>query len=361
MTKPVHLTYAVGIMTTPQRNSEKPVVALTMGGVNGIGPEIVAKALAHPIVHEWCIPLVIGSPKALEKARRFADGCPEVRPLHDWDSLSKAQPGACAWVDPANQADPPIEPGRPTAEAGECALRWIEHAADLCRSGKAAALVTAPVSKLGMRLAGHEDLGHTEVLMRATGAQDVRMCLFSERMRIVHLTGHMPLTEALRRINRQRVLESVRIGHRMLDALGTRQRRIAVAGLNPHAGEEGLIGHAEAEEIAPAVAECREEGIGVSGPYPPDSIFRRMYDGEFDLTVALYHDQGHIPFKMVQMDEGVSATLGLPIVRTSVDHGTAYDIAWQGKAREASLVEAIRVALGFAHCGIHRLAWAGPA
>jgi 4-hydroxythreonine-4-phosphate dehydrogenase len=346
-------------MNNPTFIHGKPVVVLTMGDVNGIGPEIVAKALAHPIVHEWCVPVVIGSPKALDEARQFADGCPEVRELDAWEALESEKPGAVAWVDPAGETDPPIERGRPSAESGHCAVRWIEHAAELCKTGKAAALVTAPISKLGVRLAGHEDLGHTELLMKATGALDVRMCLFSDRMRVIHLTGHMPLAEALRRVNRQRVAESVRIGAQVIDALGTRQKRIAVAGLNPHAGEEGLIGHAEADEIAPAVTDCREEGIEVSGPYPPDSIFRRMYDGEFDLTIALYHDQGHIAFKMIQMDEGVSATLGLPIVRTSVDHGTAYNIAWRGEAREASLVEAVRVALGFAHCGIHRLAWAG--
>jgi 4-hydroxythreonine-4-phosphate dehydrogenase len=346
-------------MSNSMNAQDRPVVAITMGDVNGVGPEIVAKALAHPIVHEWCAPLVVGSAQALEKARAFADGCPEVRLLDRWERLFEEGAGPCAWVDSAAVADPPVEPGIPTAEAGTAAVCWIEHAAALCEAGKAAALVTAPISKHGVRLANHEDLGHTELLMRATGTHDVRMCLFSERMRIVHLTGHMPLTEAIRRVNRQRVAESVRIGARVLEALATRRQRIAVAGLNPHAGEEGLIGHAELEEIAPAVAECRGEGIEVSGPFPPDSVFRRMYDGEFELTIALYHDQGHIPFKMVQMDEGVSATLGLPVVRTSVDHGTAYDIAWKGVAREASLVEAIRVALGFARCGIPRLAWAG--
>ncbi len=177
-----------------------------------------------------------------------------------------------------------------------------------------------------------------------TGAPDYRMCLFTDNMRIVHISAHFPLRDAVEMVRKDRIVTSIRIAHDALKRLGVPRRRIGVAGLNPHAGERGLLGTEEAREIEPAVAQCRAEGIDCSGPHPPDTVFRRMAEGEFDLVVAMYHDQGHIPLKLVAMDEGVNVTLGIPIVRTSVDHGTAYDIAGKGVARDDSLCAAIRLA-----------------
>ncbi|MDP2324875.1 MAG: 4-hydroxythreonine-4-phosphate dehydrogenase PdxA, partial [Gammaproteobacteria bacterium] len=200
-------------------------------------------------------------------------------------------------------------------------------------------------SKACIYQAGCPYTGHTEMVAALTGAADYRMCLFAGNMRIVHLTGHLSLRDALEWVTRDRIASSVEIGHEALCRMGINDGRIGVAGLNPHAGEAGAFGSEEIEEIAPAVKACRARGIDCRGPFPPDTIFRLMREGGLDLVVAMYHDQGHIPLKLIAMDEGVNVTLGIPIVRTSVDHGTAFDIAGRGIAREASLLSALHLAV----------------
>lgn len=309
-------------------NDSLPRIAITMGDINGVGPEILAKALARPEIRSCCDPLIIGDASVLDRARALVG-------VDDATAL----PFDSAGVEPMV----PV-PGVVSPEAGAAALAWIERGAQLTIDGEVDALVTCPISKEAIHRAGCLFSGHTDLIAERAGAPDYRMCLFSDRMRIVHITGHLSLRDSLDAITVERIVRSAQTGDEALKRMGHPTRRIAIAGLNPHAGEAGAFGREEIEVVAPAVHACKEAGIDCSGPHPPDTVFRRMYDGEFDLVVALYHDQGHIALKMIAMDEGVNVTLGLPIVRTSPDHGTAFDIAWQGVAREHSLCAAIELA-----------------
>lgn len=325
---------------------ELPLLALTMGDVNGIGPEILAKALARPDGATVCRPVVYGSAAVLDRARKLAPGLPSVTAVADI-AAARSVRGAVPAID-AGFAAPAVRPGVLDPEAGRCAVEWVKRAVLDVIAGHAAAVVTCPINKECIYKAGYPYIGHTELVAELSGAHDYRMCLFTDTMRIVHITGHLSLRDALDHVRRDRIVDSIRIGHAALRKLGIAAPRIAVAGLNPHAGEAGAFGREEIEEIAPAVAVCAAEGIACSGPYPPDTLFGRMRAGEFDMVIAMYHDQGHIPLKLIAMDEGVNVTLGTPVVRTSVDHGTAFDIAWTGAAREHSLVSALRLAVQLA-------------
>lgn len=324
----------------------RPRVAITMGDVNGVGPEILAKALARAESRSLCRPLVIGSLAAYTKARGIAPGAPDAIAVADLES-GLPEEGLIPVFD-AGTGDPPFCAGKLDVEASRCAVEWIRTATRLALEGAVDAIVTCPINKEGIQLAGCPCTGHTEIIAEMAHAPGYRMCLFADRMRIVHISAHFPLSKAIAMVRRPRIEDSIRIAHAALTRLGLSRRRIAVAGLNPHAGESGLLGTEEREEIAPAVGACLADGIDCCGPYPPDTVFRRMYEGEFDLVVAMYHDQGHIPLKLIAMDEGVNVTLGIPIMRTSVDHGTAYDIAGKGIAREHSLCSAIRLAVALA-------------
>ncbi|MCC6145810.1 MAG: 4-hydroxythreonine-4-phosphate dehydrogenase PdxA [Candidatus Hydrogenedentes bacterium] len=323
-------------------NDDRPILAITMGDVNGIGPEVLVKALCHPVVLETCRPIVFGDAGVYEQAQQFATDSPAPLRCESLGQALEAE-GGVAVLDCGYPA-PTVRPGTIDAAAGKSAVEWIKAAVEACQSGTVAGLVTCPIHKECMALAGFPEIGHTELIAKMTGQADYRMCLFAGPMRVVHITGHLPLRQALDAVRRERIAESIRIGHAAMRRLGCSRARIAVAGLNPHAGEAGLLGTEEMTEVLPAIAECRAAGIDCSGPFPPDTIFRRMHEGEFDMVIALYHDQGHIPMKLIAMDEGVNVTLGVPIVRTSVDHGTAFEIAWQGKAREHSLCAAIELA-----------------
>jgi 4-hydroxythreonine-4-phosphate dehydrogenase len=321
----------IHMQTAP--TSRKPRIAITMGDANGIGPEILAKVLARPEIFEACEPVVYGCSQTLNAAKAL------VR-----KSSPREQPRIIDAGFPVSRLDP----GMVRKDTGEAAVAWIRAAVLAAMNGDVDAVVTCPINKEGIRLAGCGAIGHTEIVAEMTGTTEYRMSLFTETMRIVHVTGHLPLAEALTKVRKSRIAKTIRVAHDALVRLELPRGRIAVAGLNPHAGEGGLLGEEELKEIAPAIDECAAEGIDCSGPYPPDTVFRRMQFGEFDLVVAMYHDQGHIPLKLVAMDEGVNVTLGVPIVRTSVDHGTAYDIAWKGVAREDSLLAAVKLASRFA-------------
>ena len=326
----------------------KPLLAITMGDVNGIGPEILAKALANPLVRHCCRPLVIGDASQLEAARAYAPGLPEV-----WATPAVGEPAPPNVIPVWDGGTPAPErnPGQLDAAAGWAAVKWVEAAVKLAMHGTAAGMVTCPLNKEGIHRAGYTCAGHTDLIAQLTGTAEYRMSLFAGAMRVVHISSHCSLREAIELVTTDRIAESVRIADRALRALGVAPPRIAVAGLNPHAGEGGAFGDEERAIIAPAVELCRAEDIECSGPYPPDTVFRRMRDGAFDLVVALYHDQGHIPLKLIALDEGVNVTLGIPIIRTSVDHGTAYDIAGAGLAREHSLLAAISLAAQWASSG----------
>jgi len=321
---------------------KKPILAITMGDINGVGPEILWKGLSRGGIGRWCHPLVLGSADILRWARPFAPGNLEVVAIEDvrewnWDT------DRVPVLDGGFRAPAP-RPGVLDPEASLCAAEWVKTAVCLCQDGAVAGMVTCPITKDGLRQAGYSYTGHTTLIAEMTGAKDYRMCLFAGPMRIVHITAHLSLREAIESVKTARILRSIRIADEALRCMGMAHPRIAVAGLNPHAGEAGAFGREEIEEIQPAVERARMEGMDCSGPHPPDTVFRRMNEGEFDVAIAMYHDQGHIPLKLIAMDEGVNVTLGIPIVRTSVDHGTAFDIAGRGVAREQSLCAAVRFA-----------------
>lgn len=313
-----------------------------MGDTNGIGPEILAKALSTRSWHSLCVPVVFGDLSILQQAGAGLPGMPafyEISTIDALDTSSTAIP-----VFNAGCASPVLKPGTIDPGASRCAAVWIETAARLACEGKLQGLVTCPVSKEGLLLSGCPHAGHTPMLQAITGVDYCHMSLFHDRLRIVHITAHLSMKDAVAAVKIDTVFRGIEAGYTTLKRLGFAKPRLAVAGLNPHAGESGAFGREEIEEIAPAAALAREHGMDCSGPYAPDTVFNRMYNGEFDLVVAMYHDQGHIPFKLVAMDEGVHVTLGLPFIRTSPDHGTAYDIAGTGRARADSLCAAITLA-----------------
>ena len=326
---------------------KRPLLAVTMGDPAGIGPEVVLKALARPEVHEFCRPLVVGSAGAL---RRTLDrlGLPlRIQEVVGLEEAGFSQGVVCVReVCEPEAATVPL--GRVSAAAGRAAMLSILGAVELVRSGEAAGLVTAPINKEATLLAGYEDIGHLELLARLTGATEYATMLATKGLRVVHLSTHYELSEACRRVTKERVLARLRLTDRSFRSWGFAKPIIAVAALNPHAGEGGLFGRAELDEIGPAVAAAVAEGIDARGPLPADSVFNRAIAGEFDAVLAMYHDQGHIPIKVHGFAESVSVALGLPFIRTSVDHGTAFDIAGKGVADEQSMVEAIRTAAALA-------------
>lgn len=319
-----------------------PRVGITLGDVNGIGPELVVKLFARHSPERCCEPVVLGSIEALQSVLHFAPECP---PFVSVPFLDGPFPESGIPVFDAGVSAPVVRFGQLDPAAGYSAVKWIEAAARGCIDGTLSAMVTCPISKECIYKAGFHYIGHTELVAELTETPDYRMCLFAGDMRIVHITGHLSLREALDWVKKDRIVSSVEIGHRALVKLGIAAPRIGVAGLNPHAGEAGAFGSEEIEEIRPAIEACVARGIDCTGPYPPDTIFRKMREGGLDMVIAMYHDQGHIPLKLIAMDEGVNVTLGVPIVRTSVDHGTAFDIAGKGLARESSLVAALKLAV----------------
>jgi 4-hydroxythreonine-4-phosphate dehydrogenase len=326
-------------------DGQKPILAITMGDPSGIGPEVVLKALAHPEVYSRCNPLVIGDRRILERAMPNLG----VGPLHIDEAGGPAtavfQPGTVTLIDLRN-ADPSECPwGEISPVSGNAAVEYVFAACDMAMAGEVDAIVTAPLNKAAMFAAGFTYAGHTELLTERTGAQKVSMLLIGPNLRVVHVSTHVALTEAIARVKKQRVIDVIQIAWDACRALGIEQPRIAVAGLNPHASEGGLFGTEEATEIEPAIAEMRARGMHVSDPQPPDTVFLRATKGAYDIVVAMYHDQGHIPMKLLAFDSGVNVSLGLPIIRTSVDHGTAFDIAGRGIAREESMLAAIDVAV----------------
>ncbi len=313
-------------------------LAVTMGDINGIGPEVLAQALT---MHDAsaCSLLVIGDADALSAVSASTRDFNRVDDVGAWGSASAP---LAIWD--AGHIAPTRVPGELSAETGRCAMEWTRAAVELALAGTVDGIVTCPINKEGIRLAGYDCMGHTDFIAELVDAPEYRMSLFAGGLRAVHVSAHVPLAEALRLLTRERVADTIRIAHDGLKRLGIVRGRVAVAGLNPHAGENGMLGHEDREIILPAVDECRAAGIDCTGPLVPDAVFRHMQDGRYDVVVAMYHDQGHVPLKLAAMDEAVNVTLGLPIVRTSVGHGTAYDIAGKGLAKPDSLLAAMDVA-----------------
>lgn len=323
----------------------RPLLALTLGDPAGIGPEIILKALAHPDVFERARPLVIGDRRLLERAAPWVGQAdPDFELITD-PAIGAYRPGTVPLLDQAN-CDPDTVPlGIETAAGGRAAVESVFAACDLCLVGVTDAVVTAPLNKAAMHMAGFTYPGHTELLAERTGASKITMLLTGPNLRVVHVSMHVGLVEAINRVTKERVLDTIYLARDACAALGIDNPRIAIAGLNPHASEGGLFGNQEAEHIQPAIEAARAAGLDVSDPQPPDTVFLRATNGHYDIVVAMYHDQGHIPMKLLAFDSGVNVSIGLPIIRTSVDHGTAFDIAGKGIAREDSLIHAIDVAI----------------
>jgi 4-hydroxythreonine-4-phosphate dehydrogenase len=326
---------------------QRPIVAITMGDASGVGPEVIMKALAHEEVFSLCRPLVVGDAVRLRQAGAIVQTGLSV---HAWDHPANAafKPGAVDCIDLGLiPEDHPF--GTVSPVSGEAAYRYIERATQLVLAHEADAICTAPLSKEALHAAGHIYPGHTELIAALTGTPEVSMLLVSPKLRVVHVTTHIGLVDAIRRIEPGLVERTIMRGHATLTAAGIENPRIGVCGINPHAGENGLFGYGEEEEkIAPAIRACQARGWRVSGPHPADTLFFLAARGDFDLVVAMYHDQGHGPIKVLGLESGVNITIGLPVVRTSVDHGTAFDIAGKGVADERSLMEALRQAVGLA-------------
>ncbi|MBP1153327.1 MULTISPECIES: 4-hydroxythreonine-4-phosphate dehydrogenase PdxA [unclassified Paenibacillus] len=327
----------------------KPVIGITMGDASGIGPEIIVKALQSAQVYDQCKPVVIGDYKILERARKVVQADVNIRKI---SQLSEAvfQHGIIDCVDlDILPEDLPF--GQVSSEAGNAAFQFIKKAVELAKAKEIHAICTAPLNKEALHKGGHLYPGHTEILAELTDTEDYSMLLSSPNLKVIHLTTHVGLIKAIEMINPERTYTVVKLAHETLTRAGKSQPKIAVCGINPHAGENGLFGNGEEEEkLIPAIEKAKAEGMDVTGPYPADTLFFRAVRGDFDIVVACYHDQGHGPIKVLGLEEGVNITVGLKggIIRTSVDHGTAFDIAGKNVADERSMLAAIRDAIELA-------------
>lgn len=324
--------------------SRLPVVGVTMGDPAGIGPEIVAKVFATGGLRGHV--LVIGDSGAMRRAVSLIGADISVRGIADVGH-AQCEPGTIDVVD-AGEVPADLEPGFIDVRAGAASFAFVERAIADAISGRIDAIVTAPIHKEAWRTAGVTYPGHTELLADHTGVRDFAMMLFNDDLRVILVSIHVALAEAIKLVTRESVLRTIRLADRAARDLGMSSPRVAVAGLNPHAGEGGLFGREDLDIISPAIAEARQSGIDVTGPWPPDTVFMQARAGKFDIVVAQYHDQGLIPVKYLGVDNGVNVTVGLPFVRTSVDHGTAFDIAGKGIADPASLRIAIEHAVRMA-------------
>jgi 4-hydroxythreonine-4-phosphate dehydrogenase len=329
-----------------QRN-DRPAIAITMGDAAGVGPEIIAKALAHAELYDRCRPLVVGDARRLETAVRFCGlslGVRRAKGVSD----ARFEPGTIDCLDLGLVPDD-LPFGALSATAGDAAYQYVRRAVELAKAGDVGAICTAPLNKEALHAGGHVYPGHTELLADLCGVPEVSMMLTAPGLRVIHVTVHIGLIDAIARIEPGLVERTIARGRETLQKAGIADPRIGVCGINPHAGENGLFGHGEeGAKIIPAVERCRSRGWRVEGPLPADTLFYRAARGDFDLVVAMYHDQGHGPVKVLGIEAGVNITVGLPVVRTSVDHGTAFDIAGTGQADERSLLEALRQAIDLA-------------
>ncbi|GEO26461.1 4-hydroxythreonine-4-phosphate dehydrogenase [Alicyclobacillus acidoterrestris] len=332
--------------------TKKTHIAVTMGDPAGIGPEITLMGLQDKVIAEQVEAVVVGDVNRLEvakaalvKAGRLSANQVTLRPIAD---ISEAmyQPGVLDVLD-QNNVPRDLPWGKVSAEAGAAAFDYVKKSVELAVAKQVDAICTAPINKEAWKLAHVPYPGHTEALAALSGSDKSAMMLVNHGLRVVHVTTHVSLKDAIAMATTNRVFERIQLTVRSLEQFGMKQPRIAVAGINPHAGEGGLFGREDIEQIAPAIEQAKQAGMDVSGPWPPDSIYARAAGGEFDAVIAMYHDQGHIAIKMLGFDTGINVTLGLPILRTSVDHGTAFDIAGKGIAREQSMVQSLQVAIDF--------------
>ena len=338
--------------------SKKPILGITMGDPASIGPEITVKALSDPAIYEKCSPIIIGDAAVMEAAVGIVGKNVKINAVSDVKE-AKFEFGTIDVYDMKLVDMDKLERGVVSAMAGNAAFQYVKKVIELAMNHEVDATVTNALNKEAMNLAGHHYSGHTEIYAEYTGTKKYTMMLAHENLRVVHVSTHVSLREACDRVKKDRVLEVIRIADQACKELGIKEPKIGVAGLNPHSGENGMFGREEIEEITPAIEAAKGEGIIVDGPVPPDTVFSKARGGWYDIVVAMYHDQGHIPLKVVgfvynQAEQkwdavaGVNITLGLPIIRASVDHGTAFDQAGKGLANEVSLVNAMDYAIGMA-------------
>ncbi|MBN1254385.1 MAG: 4-hydroxythreonine-4-phosphate dehydrogenase PdxA [Deltaproteobacteria bacterium] len=321
-----------------------PLIAITMGDPAGIGPEIIVKAIGEKTIFAQCRPVVLGDKGILMYTAQWLKSSVTIKKIEE-PAKGVFNPGILNILPLTDLPPEEVPLGTPQRKGGEATYRYIEKGVALAQEGIVDALVTAPISKEALNEAGYPFPGHTEFLAHLTRAEDQVMMLAGPKLRVALVTTHLPLREVPAALTHVRIKKTIVTTFQGLQQyFGITNPRLAVAGLNPHAGEGGLFGSEEEEVIAPAVAECRHEGMAVDGPLPPDSLFFNAASGRYDAVVAMYHDQGLIPLKLLHFRDGVNITLGLPIIRTSVGHGTGYDIAGQGVADPTSLINAILTA-----------------
>lgn len=335
--------------------NNKPIIGITMGDPSSIGPEIAVKSLNHQIIHEICNPVIIGDAKVIDKAVSDLYLNKKVKRIKDINEAEYSF--EMINVYDLNLVDlDKLKVGEVSAASGEAAFQSVKKVIDLALSNEIDATVTGPLHKESINLAGHKFSGHTEIYAHYTNTKKFAMLLVEEDLRVIHVSTHVSLREACDAVKKERIIEVTELLNDACKQFGILEPRIAVAALNPHAGDGGLFGDEEIKEIIPAVKELKQKGINAEGPYPADTLFAIAKGGTFDGCVAMYHDQGHIPFKLVGFNwdketnkmksvRGVNITLGLPIIRTSVDHGTAFEIAGKGIASEDAMVLAIEYAV----------------
>lgn len=327
--------------------SSTPQIAVTMGDGAGIGPEVIVRALLDPTIARAARCVVIGDAERLRQAARIVGLEPDIVAI---ETVGEAEfaPGRINVID-LGLLPPDLPFGAVSAVAGDAAYHYIRVASELAMSGQVQAICTAPLNKAALQAGGHIFPGHTELLAELTGTKEVSMMLSTPKVRVIHVTTHIGLIDAVDRIEPGLVERTIRRGHQALADAGVAAPKIGVCGINPHAGENGLFGRGEEEtKIAPAIEVCQADGIDVHGPLPADTLFFLAGRGDYDLVVAMYHDQGHGPVKILGLEAGVNVTVGLPVIRTSVDHGTAFDIAGKGIADHRSMIEALRLAVEMA-------------
>ncbi len=325
--------------------NDKPYVGLTMGDPCGIGPEVVIKALIHSEIYEWCNPVIIGNAASLRETVKMLDIDMSINHISETDiEMSRVNPNAASVIDIGNLNYEDVTIGEINPGCGKAAMEWVSHAGRLAMRGAIGGIATAPLNKEAASLAGYEAIGHMELLQELTGSKTVATMLIAKNLRVVHLTTHRSLRVACDYVKKDRILDYLRITDENFKKWGFENPRIGVAALNPHGSDGGLLGEEENDEILPAITQAKAEGMTVEGPIPADIIFHQAINDQYDAVLCMYHDQGHIPVKVYGFEESITANLGLPFVRTSVDHGTAFDIAGKGIADPLSMIEAIKLA-----------------
>ena len=327
---------------------DRPIVAVTMGDASGIGPEVIVKAFLNPEIQNTVRPIVVGDARIMKTALKFAKGQPVEVHAVKRVLEAKFQNGVIDVLDLQNLDPSKVKIGQICAPCGKAAIQSLEKAIKLAMDGDVDAIATAPINKEAMHKAGYKFHGHTEILAKRTRTKNYAMMFVSDPFWVMLVTTHLPINKVSKAVTKKRVLQTIKLANEFLYSVRGKKPKIGVAGLNPHAGEGGIFGTEEKKAIKPAVEEAKRMGINVKGPVSPDGIFYLANSGLFDIVIAMYHDQGLIPLKLLSFNRSVNVTVGLPIIRTSVDHGTGFDIAGKGWANPTSLIEAIKVAAHFA-------------